>query len=146
MITPTAAYTGTLISVDLVASNVHNVTGYQAAVEFDATHVRLVGASIADDLKRGGRDFLQLGPVERDGAVVIGAATCPVGKCSNPDPARAVRVPRGIDGRVTLGTVRFYVTTPGQYTLSLDEVRLVDPQGHFLPASASSAVLDVVAK
>jgi hypothetical protein len=145
LIQPAHARAGSLISVDLVASNVHNLAGYQATVAFDQATVRLVGASIADDIKGSGRDFLPLGPMERSGAVVLGAASCPARTCSDPHPVQAPRVTRGVDGRVKLGTVRFYISTPGQYTLTLTDVRLVDPQGQLLPVTASSIVLTVSA-
>jgi hypothetical protein len=143
---PAHARPGTLIEVDLIAGNVHNLAGYQATVEFNQAHMRLVGASIADDIKGSGRDFLPLGPLERAGAVVLGAASCPANRCSDPRPAQAQRITRGVDGRVKLGTVRFYAAAPGQYPLTLSDVRLVDPQGQFLPVTAASIVLNVSAK
>ncbi|HEX6293495.1 MAG TPA: hypothetical protein VFZ66_30220 [Herpetosiphonaceae bacterium] len=143
LIAPAHARAGTLISVDLVAHNVRNLAGYQATVEFNRDQVRLVGASIADDLRGSGRDFLPLGPLQREGAVVLGAASCPAQVCSDPRPTHARRVERGIDGRVKLGTVRLYVGTPGAYPLTLADVRLVDPQGQALPVTASAIVLNV---
>jgi len=146
LVAPAQARPGTLIEVDLIASNVHNLAGYQATVEFNQANVRLVGASVADDIKGSGRDFLPLGPLERAGAVVLGAASCPATQCSDPRPAQARRVTRGVDGRVKLGTVRFHVAAPGQYPLTLSDVRIVDPQGQFLPVTASSIVLNVSAR
>ena len=143
---PAQARAGKLIEIDLIAANVHNLAGYQATVEFNQANVRLVGASIADDIKGSGRDFLPLGPLERPGAVVLGAASCPADRCSDPRPAQARRITRGVDGRVKLGTVRFYAAAPGQYPLTLTDVRLVDPQGQLLPVTAASIVLNVSAR
>lgn len=145
LIAPAQARAGSLISVDLVASNVNNLAGYQATVQYDAAQMRLVGASIADDLKRGGRDILPLGPTEQAGAVVLGAVSCPARQCSDPRPAQAQRIPNGINGKVKIGTVRFYASAPGSYPLTLADVRLVDPQGQFLPVTATSIVLNVSA-
>ena len=145
LVVPAQARAGTMITVDLVASNVRNLAGYQATVQYDAAQMRLVGASIADDLKRSGRDVLPLGPTEQAGAVVLGAVSCPVRQCSDPRPVRAQRIPNGINGTVKVGTVRFYAATPGAYALTLADVRLVDPQGQFLPVTAGSIVLNVSA-
>ncbi|HEY0603140.1 MAG TPA: cohesin domain-containing protein [Herpetosiphonaceae bacterium] len=145
LVAPAQARAGSLITVDLVASNVRNLAGYQATIKYDSAQMRLVGASIADDLKRGGRDVLPLGPTEQTGAVVLGAVSCPVRKCSDARPAQAQRIPSGIDGTVKVGTVRFYAAAPGSYPLTLADVRLVDPQGQFLPVTATSIVLNVSA-
>lgn len=145
LVAPKQARAGTLITLDLVASNVRNLAGYQATVQYDAAQMRLVGASIADELKRSGRDVLPLGPTEQAGAVVLGAVSCPVRQCSDPHPVRAQRIPNGINGTVKVGTVRFYAGAPGAYSLTLADVRLVDPQGQFLPVTASSIVLNVSA-
>lgn len=145
LIAPAKARAGSLITVDLLAKDVRNLAGYQATVQFDSTQVRLVGASIADDLRGSGRDFLPLGPTEQDGAVVLGAVSCPVKQCSDPALARAPRIPNGINGQAKLGTVRFYAAAPGSYPLMLTDVRLVDPQGQFLPVTATSIVLNVTA-
>jgi hypothetical protein len=146
LVAPAQARAGSLITVDLLASDLQNLAGFQATVVFDPAQVRLVGASVADDLKRSGRDILQLGPTERPGAVTLGAVSCPVRRCSDPHPAQAARLMRGLDGRATLGTVRLYIAAPGQYTLALNELRLVDPQGRFLPVTAAPLTLNVTAR
>jgi hypothetical protein len=45
---------------------------------------------------------------------------------------------------VELATLTFYVEQPGQYTLHLQGVKLVDPQGAMLPQHSLETVLQVV--
>jgi hypothetical protein len=137
---------GEAITVKLVATGARNLAGFQARVEFDANKLRLVDASAETELKKSGRDLLALEPVVREGAVSIAAATCPVKNCHDTRPKRAQRITRGVDGRVVLGTFEFYTEQPGQYTLTLDGVKLVDPNGQLLAVTTADAVLDVSAQ
>jgi hypothetical protein len=143
---PAPSKAGEPIVVQLVATSARNLAGFQARVEFDSSKLRLVDASAATELKRSGRDLLALEPVVREGAVSIAAATCPVKNCHDTRPGRAQRITRGVDGRVVLGTFEFYTEQPGRYTLTLDGVKLVDPNGQLLAVTTANIVLDVSAQ
>lgn len=143
---PRRARPGELIRVKLVATGAADLAGFQGTVRFDPTQLRLTGAAIEKGLSKGGRDILPLGPVLRRDSVVLGAATCPVAACGDSRPARAVRQPRGVNGRVELATIEFYTETAGQYELRLEGVSLVNPQGTLLPSRAAGSVLRVSAR
>lgn len=145
LVVPAQAGAGRLIAVKLVAARVANLAGFQATVSYDPARLRLTGARIEKGLARGGRDVLPLGPVLREGSVVLGAATCPVAACNDPRPATAKRALEGIAGTVELAVFEFYSEQTGRYELRLDGVILVDPQGARLPAKAAGAVLEVTA-
>ena len=138
-----SAKRGEAMVVRIVATNVRNLAGFQARVRFDSASLRLIDASAGTELAGTGRDLLALEPVEQQGAVTIGAATCPVKDCHATRPKRAQRINRGVDGRVVLGTIEFYTEQPGQYALALESVKLVDPQGNPLAFTTTDSVLDV---
>lgn len=138
-----SAKTGEAMTVQIVASHARNLAGFQAKVRFDSTKLRLLDASAGTDLEGTGRDLLALEPVEQQGAVTIGAATCPVKDCHDPRPKRVQRINRGVDGRVVLGTIEFYTEQPGSYGLALESVKLVDPQGNAIAFTTADSVLDV---
>jgi hypothetical protein len=140
------AQPGAAIKVQIVATNVRDLAGFQAKVRFDSAKLRLLDASVATDLQASGRDLLALEPLVQPGAVTLGAATCPVRNCHDPRPQRAQRIDRGVDGRVVLGTIEFYATQPGEYALTLDRVKLVDPQGNALAFTHIDLALDVPAQ
>jgi len=142
----TQAYAGELIVVRLLATNVHNLAGFQSTVRFDPANLRLTGASVSNGLAAGGRALLQLGPVLRDGAVAIGAATCPTASCTDRRFASAPRAPAGLDGQVELATISFYTETPARYQLTLEGVQLVDPQGGRLAAGIANTTIDVTTR
>jgi hypothetical protein len=137
------AQVGSLITVKVVGRNTNNLAGFQGVVRYDAAHLRLTGATVDNALSRTGRGLLPLGPVLRDGEVVLGAATCPVSDCATTQAPSTRRSSQGVSGQVELGTLSFYSTAPGNYTLTLDGVQFVDPQGNRLPVLAESMVLEV---
>jgi hypothetical protein len=141
---PQGAAPGDLIEVRLVADNARNLGGFQAAVHYDPAQLRLTGAHLPEQLGNSGRDLLALGPVFRTDSVVIGAASCPVQNCAEALQGRAQQEVEGLNGRVELATLTFYVEQPGQYTLHLQGVKLVDPQGVTLPQHSLDTVLEVV--
>jgi hypothetical protein len=143
---PQGAAPGDLIEVRLVLDNARNLGGFQAAVHYDPAQLRLTGARLPEQLGTSGRDLLALGPVFRSDSVVIGAASCPVGNCSEVLQGRVQQEVEGVSGHVELATLTFYVEQPGQYTLHLQGVKLVDPQGATLSQSSLDAVLDVSAR
>jgi hypothetical protein len=134
---------GTAMTVQIVANHTRNLAGFQAKIHFDATKLRLLDASAANDLEKSGRDLLALEPVEQSSAVTLGAATCPVKDCHATRPKLAQRIDRGVNGRVVLATIEFAAEQPGQYALALENVKLVDPQGNAIAFTASNSVLDV---
>lgn len=136
-------HAGELITVKLVAHNVQNLAGFQATVQYGVDGLRLTGAGVPDGLSRSGRGLLPLGPVMLDSSVVLGAATCPIGDCSTADLRSARRIDSGVSGTVDLGTLEFYSATPGSYTLALDAVQLVDPQGAPVLVRTEGLTLDV---
>jgi hypothetical protein len=138
-----AARAGELITVKLVATNASDLAGFQGTVQYDAAGLRLTGASVDAGLERSGRGLVPLGPVMREGSVVLGAATCPVSDCGSTPGRAGPRVEAGVSGSVELGTLEFYSDTPGSYHLSLDGVTFVDPQGNPLVVRAEPLVLDV---
>ena len=143
---PRNAHVGELISVKVVANNVHNLAGFQVQANYDPSKIRATGVLVADDLKLSGRDLVKLGPVLSDKAVIFGAATCPVRKCNDAKPKQAQRINQGVNGRIELGTIELYTETAGQYVLSLEDVQLVDPQGNLLAATTTNAILSVIDK
>ncbi len=136
------ARAGQRLTVQLVASGASNVAGFQAMVRFGPMPLRLMGATVEEELTRGGRDLVPLGPVlrEAEGTVVLGAATCPVSECAEGYPFDATRQPVGVSGRIVLATLTFYAPQPGAYELSLDGVQVVDPQGEPLAARTESVL------
>lgn len=136
---------GEVVTVHLVANNAHNVAGFQGAVAFDENTLALEQAVVADGLKASGRDIVPFSPITRSNTVVLGAATCPVASCIDPQGARAPRVLQGVDGQVELGTLSFRAKAPGTYALQVNGVQLVDPQGNRLAATTQSAVVTVTA-
>lgn len=138
-----AAKPGAAITVQIVANHTRNLAAFQAKVRFDATQLRLLDASAANDLEKSGRDLLALEPVEQSGAVTIGAATCPVKDCHATRPKLAQRIDHGVNGRVVLATIEFVAQQPGQYALALENVKLVDPQGNAIAFTTGGSVLDV---
>lgn len=139
------AKAGQAITVRVVAYNMRNLAGFQSTVNFDPQSLRLTDAKLGDDLKSSGRDLMPLGPVLRDGSAVLGAATCPVANCADRRIQQARRITQGVNGNINLGEVSFYAEKPGRYTLKLDGVKLVDPQGNPLTANVADTVIDVTA-
>lgn len=136
------ARAGELITVRVEVRNANDLAGFQGTVRYDQASLRLTGASIGKDLGRGGRGLLPLGPVMGDGNVALGAATCPISDCAGLQGG-AERVEAGVNGRVQIGTLEFISSAPGSYTLSLDGLQLVDPQGNRLEVVSAPFVLDV---
>lgn len=137
---------GGLITLKLVARNTRNLAGFQGNVSYDAANLRLTGASVDAGLGRDGRGLVPLGPVMRDGSVALGAATCPASDCGSGNGVVSRSVENGVSGSVELGTLEFYSTQPGSYTINLDGVQFVDPQGNKLDVRTEPFVLDVQAR
>lgn len=135
-----------LITLKLVARNAHDLAGYQGTVHFDTANLRLTGASVESGLGRDGRGLVPLGPVTRDGSVVLGAATCPIADCGSGSGTFGRPVENGVSGSVDLGTLEFFSSEPGSYTINLDGVQFVDPQGNKLNVRAEPFVLTVQAR
>jgi hypothetical protein len=133
---------GQLITLKLVANNANDLAGFQGTVQYDPA-LRLTGAGVDNALARSGRGLVPLGPVMRDGSVVLGAATCPVSDCGSTPGRAGPRVEGGLSGQVELGTLEFYSAAPGSYSLTLDGVQFVDPQGNPLLVRAEPLVLEV---
>lgn len=146
LIAPQQAHPGEQIDVQLVATDARNLAGFQATVQSADARLGLLGATLADDLTRGGRDLLPLGPLVDERRVTLGAATCPVASCGTLQRNAAARVDQGVDGRVVLGTIELVATQPGQYTLALENLRLVDPEGNQLPSTTRATVVQVTVK
>ena len=121
LVAPDEVHVGELIQVDLVATNVQNLAGFQGRVRVDPDYLRITGAHIDDDLTRSGRDILPLGPVLDSHVVMIGAATCPVQDCYNSSLKSIKRAVNGVDGEVKLATIELHASSPGTYELRLDE-------------------------
>jgi hypothetical protein len=146
IIAPNYARTGEPITIRLVANQAQNLAGFQSLIAFDQHSLRLLSAEVAKDLQRGGREVLALGPVLREGAVVVGAATCPAATCHSRRNQQAATHTPGLNGQVELATITLYTQTPGRYELRLDGVTLVDPQGNSLITTLTNTVLEVVAR
>lgn len=147
LVAPSDAHPGELLTVKVVARNVRNLGAFQSTVRFDPSQLRLTGATIAEDLKRSGRDVMEMGPVLRDDAAVIGAITCPIGRCGDAKPGISLRqLLAGVGGEVELGTISFYAAAPGSYQLSLEQVQLADSQGNVLSAQSVNTTLVVQAR
>lgn len=145
LLPPAHARAGDLINVRLVARGAHDLAGYQGAVRFDPAQLRYISAEVSAGFGAAGQEVLPLGPVLRDGAVALGAATCPVAICHASRSVPAAQV-LGLDGQVELGVVSFYAAAPGRYRLTLADVRLVDPQGSPLASVTSDTFVDVAAR
>jgi hypothetical protein len=140
---PSGAAVGDLIEVPLVVNNARDLAGFQATIHYDPAQLRLTGARLPEHLGNSGRGLLALGPVFREDSVVIGAASCPVADCNDLPRERLQRLPEGVEGRVTIATLSFYVEQAGAYTLRLEGVKLVNPEGASLPQASLDAVLEV---
>lgn len=132
-----------LLVVTLIVNNARNLAGFQATVRFDPTQLHPADVALTDELARSGRDVLRLGPVLREDSVALGAATCPVAQCRELPVDEVARPVQGVYGRVELATFQFMASTPGRYVLQLDDVQLVDPDGHPL-ATTTTPSLEVV--
>jgi hypothetical protein len=137
---PAEAYTGELITVKLVVNNAQNVAGFQATVTYDQNSLT-TSAYIEGGLEASGRDILLLDPVPREGAIVLGAATCPAADCGNAYASQGPQQVRGGHGYLELAALELNTDIPGSYELKLENVKLVDPQGNPLAASVNNAVL-----
>jgi hypothetical protein len=137
---PAEAYIGELITVKLVVNNAQNLAGFQAAIGYDPNNLS-VSAYSEEGLEAGGRDILLLDPVRREGAIVVGAATCPSADCGDGYARQSRQQARGVDGYAELATLELYTDVPGSYELKLENVKLVDPQGNLLATAANGAVL-----
>ncbi len=146
IVVPQKARLDEQVRVKVVATGVRNLGGFQSALNFDAKHLLVEHASVTEALKGPNRDLLPLGPVFRDGSVVIGAVTCPVAQCAGARYKEAVRDRSGINGRVELAEIVFVAKAPGRLELKLDKVQLVDPQGNVLPASTANATIEIVGR
>lgn len=134
---------GEVIQLELVATNVRNLAGFQATIEVESDQLRLTGATIEEDLTRSGRDILPLGPVLSSDAVILGAATCPVENCNQSVFDPVLQASAGVEGNVTLATIELHANQAGSYTLSLDEVQLIDPEGQVLDVMVMDNLLVV---
>lgn len=137
------ANVGELITLKLVANNARDLAGFQGNVQYDATKLRLTGATVETAIGRNGRGLVPLGPVMKDGSVALGAATCPIADCGSGQGTFGRPVEDGVNGSVDLGTLEFFSSEPGSYTINLDGVQFVDPQGNKLDVRAESFVLQV---
>lgn len=136
------ARVGQPVVVDIVAENVRNVAGYQADIGFGDS-LGFVKGGVADGLRGSGRDLLTFGPIERDGSVTLGAASCPASGCNVANPRKAGRITNGVSGRFVLAQLEFAAAAPGQYTLDLSNVKLVDPQGNLITTAAQGINVSV---
>lgn len=139
---PAEAYTGELITGKLVVHNAQNLAGFQATIGYDQNNL---SASVytEEGLETGGRNILLLDPVRREGAIVVGAATCPSADCGDSYARQSRQQARGVDGFAELATLELYADVPGSYELRLENVKLVDPQGNLLATAANGAMLVV---
>lgn len=137
------ANVGELITLKLVANNARDLAGFQSSVQFDPTNLRMTGASVEGALGREGRGLVPLGPVMTDGKVALGAATCPIADCGSGTGTFSRAVETGVNGSVELGTIEFVSSAAGSYTLNLDGVQFVDPQGNKLNVRVEPFVLTV---
>lgn len=140
---PEGVKAGDPITVRLVVDNARNLAGFQATIAYDPAQLRLIDVVFHDELSRSGRDLLPLGPVRRDGAVVLGAATCPVDRCEAALGEAVTRQDQGVYGRVELASLSFLAASPGNYALGLDGTQLVDPNGNLLDAVTLSGMVPV---
>lgn len=131
--------------VDLVAENVTGLAGFQGRLRFDPAALRLSHVLLADELAVGGRDLLTLGPLLREGEVLLGAATCPVADCDAPYPFEGARQSEGRSGRLRLATIFFRAGPAGHPELRLDGVQLVSPTGQPLGDTAAPPALPLAA-
>lgn len=134
---------GEVIRVELVATNVQNLAGFQATVRLNSDALRLTGATIEEELTRSGRDILPLGPVLHSDEVILGAATCPVEDCNQSVFDPVTQASAGVEGNVTLATIELHANQAGTYELSLNEAQLIDPEGQVLDVTVTDSLLVV---
>lgn len=142
-VVPTQARIGEAITIDIVADEARNVAGFQAAVQFDTTQLRVTSTDVGAGLGVRGRDVLVMPAVTRTNGVVLGAASCPVANCYDTRLQDAARTSSGVSGRIVLGHLYLYTEAAGQYQLTLSDVQLVDPQGNQLPITTTNTTLTV---
>ncbi len=144
IVVPARVRVGEQLRAKVVATGMRNLGGFQSTVSFHPDHLLVADATVTEGLKGPNRDLLALGPVLRNGSVVIGAVTCPVSQCASVRYKESARNPLGIDGRVELAEIVFEAKAPGRLELKLDQTQLVDPQGNVLPALTTNATVDIV--
>jgi hypothetical protein len=139
LIVPPGPYAlDTILTATLVAGDAQNLAGFQGTLRFDPAQLHFAGFTLADGLAQSGRTPLQMGPVRLDGAVVFGAATCPAAECNAAHPDQAQLQSQGVNGRIELAQVQFYVVGPGPQTLTLTDTQLVNPLGQRLDGDGSA--------
>jgi hypothetical protein len=144
LVPPDQAHPGEPIQVKLVASGAQNLAGFQATVRYD-TSLRMAGIVAEGGLTGSGRGIVPLAPIRREGAVLVGAATCPVADCAASDYTLP-RASLGVNGNVILATLELVASEPGHYQLAVEDVQLVDPQANQLGAATSDVTLEVTVK
>lgn len=146
LVAPKNVQVGEPATIKLLVLDARNTAGFQTTINFDQAAITLDSAILGQGLAASGRAMLPLGPITREGAVSLGAATCPTSKCASTQYKSAGRQRNGVNGRIELAELVVTATQAGQYNLTLSNVQLVDPEGMPLTIVSTDTVLNVVAK
>ena len=135
---PARAQVGERVTFTLYGRSLQDLAGFHAVLRFDHLGLDFAAAELSPELEAQG-SLIAVGPVEVDGAVHLGAASCPAAECSRvTDYGLAERRTPAAGGDLPLATFAFYVRQPGAYQLALDELKLFNAAG-FSPAGPGSA-------
>ena len=140
---PTAAAIGDTIIVRLMADNVVNLAGFQAAITYDKGSISFLQAAAGQGLTANNTDIFPIGPARFANTVVFGAAACPTMNCTAAIHDSASQSIEGVSGTaVELAAFHFVVQKAGEHDFMLNEAMLVDKQGR--PLLATTPALSAV--
>lgn len=135
---PGGAQVGERVTFTLKGRGLRGLAGFQVALKFDAAGLDFAMAELSGNLPED--RTIQVGPVESQGVVYMGAASCPVEGCGQrTDYRSAERRPALLAGDPELATFVFYVRAPGDYHIQVDEIRLFDAAGRSITAAGAVA-------
>jgi len=135
LLVPATAQVGDQVTFVLVGTNLQSLAGFQVVVHFDPAGLQFANASVSKEFSQSGGSPVTVGPVAVDGAVLLAAASCPVGDCRTTRYAEAARQAPRLSGTLPLAIFTFIVRSPGALNLQVVQAQLVDYSGRLLFAS-----------
>lgn len=134
---PEPAAAGEMITVTLVVEDAIDLAGFQVELSYDAAGLKYASAAPAAAFAGSSRQVLPLGPVRKEGAVLLGAATCPVADCDAVLYEQARSGVTAAGSVIELATFSFFVRESGTHEIHLSEALLVDSSGNPLLSTPS---------
>lgn len=139
---PEEALVGEPIELRLVIDRANGIAAFDVTIGYDTSIAELQSLrSRENDLAKLGRDVEPLGPVELPNGVAVGAYSCPVDSCADPDGKRKVK--QAGASKIRLATVTIVANQPGPLTLDLSSARFADAEGRPVEVDLAGAVVIV---